>query len=339
MNVALLSAWHVHAMGYAEEIAAAAGVKITGVWDNDAARGKKFAEHWKTGFEPDLDALLARSDVDAALVACSTNLHREVITKCAKAGKHIFTEKVLAATCGEAEEIGNIVRKSGVTFCISLPFKSFPQNLFAKELAEKGTLGKITGLRIRDAHNGASAGWLPPTFYDPVECQGGAMLDLGAHPMYLSAWLLGQPLSVVSLFAHHCNRELEDNASSILEFPGGILASSETSLVASPSDMSFELYGTRGWFKYSGQAHNPNDVRLCLEDDPACKKGAWITPKLPEPRPSPIAQWIAEVNTGRAAQGIGIDDAITLSLLMDGAYRAHREGRKVTLAELRTGKH
>jgi predicted dehydrogenase len=326
LNVALVGSWHVHAKGYAEEISKLDGVKIAAVWDDHAARGQKYAELWKTGFEPNLDALLARSDIDAALVACSTNLHLEVIPKCAKAGKHIFTEKVLAASYRDAVKIGKAVRDAGIRFCISLPFKSFPHNVFAKELVEKGTLGTITGLRIRDAHNGASGGWLPETFYDPVECQGGAMLDLGAHPMYLSEWLLGKPISVVSLFGHHCGRALEDNASSVLEFSGGVLASAETSLVAGPADMSLELYGTKGWYKYSGKAKSPSFVRLCIADE--------ITPELPKERPGPIEQWVREITAGERTSGIGIDDAETLSLLMDGAYRADRDGRKVRFDEL-----
>lgn len=334
-DIALIGEWHIHAPEYAVEVSKIPGVKIAAVWDNDRVRGEKYAETWRTGFEPNLDTLLARKDIDAVLVGCPTNLHTEVITKCARAGKHIFTEKVLAATYREAEAIGKAVKEAGVRFCISLPFKSYPYNMFAKELVEKGTLGKITGLRIRDAHNGASAGWLPENFYDPIESQGGAMLDLGAHPMYLSAWLLGRPLSVVSLFAHHLGRDLEDNASSVLEFSGGILASSETSLVASRADMVLELYGTKGWFKYSGRPSKVKDVRLYVEGDPACEQeGAWITPELPQARPSPLAQWVREINTGEAACGIGIDAAVTLSLLMDGAYRAHREGRKVNFAEL-----
>jgi predicted dehydrogenase len=338
INVALLSEWHIHAKEYAEEISKTEGVNISAVWDNDIERGRRHAEKYQAAFEPDLDRLLARKDVDAVLVASSTNLHTEIITKSAKAGKHIFTEKVLAATYREAVEIASAVRNAGVKFCISLPFKSYPYNLFAKELVEKGTLGNITGLRIRDAHNGATAGWLLPCFYDPVESQGGAMLDLGAHPMYLSAWLLGRPLSVVSLFTHHTGKDLDDNASSVLEFPGGILVSSETSLVASRADMVLELYGTKGWFKYSGRPSRVKDIRLYVEGDPACEEeGSWVTPKLPPANPSPIAQWVREINSGAASKGIGIDDAVTLSLLMDGAYRSDREGRKVYFEELIKG--
>lgn len=85
---------------------------------------------------------------------------------------------------------------------------------------------------------------------------------IGAHPMYLSTWLLGAPISIVSLFSHHYGREVEDNASSIIEFENHILVSAESSLVASRADMVFELYGTTGWFKYSGRPSRVKDVRL-----------------------------------------------------------------------------
>ena len=40
------------------------------------------------------------------------------------------------------------------------------------------------------------------------------------------------------------------------------------------------------------------------------------------------------VGTDEAAQGIGIDEAIDLSLIMDAAYHSHHEGRKMNMEEL-----
>lgn len=65
-------------------------------------------------------------------------------------------------------------------------------NLFAKKAIDEGWLGKVTLARVRNAHDGVSSGWLPPHFFDEATCGGGAMMDLGAHPMYLLAWLLGR---------------------------------------------------------------------------------------------------------------------------------------------------
>ena len=56
-------------------------------------------------FEADLDTLLARSDIDAVCVVTPTNLHRDVMVAAANAGKHIFTEKVLATSVADCQAI------------------------------------------------------------------------------------------------------------------------------------------------------------------------------------------------------------------------------------------
>ena len=93
IRIAMLSKWHVHAAGYASQIQKAEDATITCVWDDDAARGQAWAKELSVAFEPDLDHLLAREDVDAVVVDTPTSDHARVMVAAARAGKHIFTEK------------------------------------------------------------------------------------------------------------------------------------------------------------------------------------------------------------------------------------------------------
>ena len=118
---------------------------------------------------------------------------------------------------------------------------------------ESGKLGQITYARVHNYHNGSvapqadgSLGWLPPHFYDEVQTGGGAMMDLGAHPMYTLHWFLGEPKSVVSQFTQVTHRGVEDNAVSVLEFEGGAIGVSETGFVTSGNGYFLELSGTQG---------------------------------------------------------------------------------------------
>ena len=55
------------------------------------------------------------------------------------------------------------------------------------------SLGRLTLVRVRLAHDGALGdGWLPEHFYDPAATAGGALIDLGCHPMYLARLFLGR---------------------------------------------------------------------------------------------------------------------------------------------------
>ena len=116
VNVLMLSKWHVHARDYAKTIQAQPDAQITCVWDEDAARGADWARELGAAFEPDLDKALARADVDAVVVDTPTTDHLRVMLKAAKAHKHIFTEKVLAATVKDCKLIAEAVKENGVKF-------------------------------------------------------------------------------------------------------------------------------------------------------------------------------------------------------------------------------
>ena len=320
LKVAMLSSWHVHARGYAKQFQKRDDVQITAVWDERPEEGKKFAEELNVDFEPDLDKLLARADIDAVCVDAPTNMHCEVMVKAANAGKHIFTEKVLALTMEDCRTVKEAVEKNGVKFCISFPHRTFPHNLFAKKVLDEKLIGQVTMLRVRNAHNGASAGWLPPHFYDEEQCGGGAMIDLGAHPMYLIRWLLGKPMEMASAFTEVTGKKVEDNAVSIMKYPDGAVAISETGFVSSFSPFLMEIYGTEGTLVVNGKSVHFASKKILKNEE---YSGMMIMHNLPEALPDPVDQFVDGVLYGKEIV-FGMGDALELTEMMVAAYKAHK---------------
>ena len=83
---------------YAGEAQAHPDVEIVAAWDEDPTRGAAGAADLGVPYHADLAELLARPDVDGVIVTTRTTAHRDVIIAAAEAGKHVFTEKVLALT-------------------------------------------------------------------------------------------------------------------------------------------------------------------------------------------------------------------------------------------------
>ena len=296
IRVAMLSAWHVHAKGYANEINKMEGCRVSWVWDSDAARGEAWAAELGCEFVPCLDCLLSKKELDAVAVCTETAIHKEVMLKAIAAGKHIFTEKVLAFTTADALEIKKALQKTDIKFCISFPHRTDPRMLYAKKALEEGLFGEVTYARVRNAHDGTSAGWLPDHFYDKGSCGGGAMMDLGAHPMYLLAWLLGKPLSVSSVFTNVYHKPVEDNAVSVIAFENGAIGVSETAFVSSGFPIELEICGTRG----SLQAGGPGKGVYRVGKD---TEGKWIeVTELPQALPTALAQWVGAIRGGRRNQ-------------------------------------
>lgn len=319
MNIAVLGAWHVHTMEYSTAIQKNPSSTLCCLWDSDPERGREAADKLQVPFVGDLDAVLVDPSIEGVSVTTATSEHHRVLIAAARAGKHIFTEKVLAFTNQEAEEIVKAVKESGITFTISYPHKTRPTLKAAKEILESGKLGRITYARVRNVHNGSSAGWLPPHFYDPKETGGGAMMDLGAHPMYTLNWLMGEPKSIVSMFTKVTGKPVEDNAVSVLEFDGGAIGVSETGFVSTGIPYVLELSGTEG----SLMVHNDILEYSCEETG-----GKLLTlSDLPEADPLPIDAWI-DACSGVGEAPNGIDEAAALTRLMVGAYESYRTGAK-----------
>ena len=323
LKVAMISRWHVHAKGYAKFIQEQPDAEITCVWDEDAVRGSEWAQELGVPFVADYDELLARDDVDAVLIDTPTNMHKEIMMKAAKAKKHIFTEKCMCLNVADCDEVIKAVEENGVIFTISFPQRCSGRNLFIKNAIESGALGDVTCLRVRNCHNGALAGWLPDYWYDPVTTGGGAMMDLGAHPMYLARWMLGKPTRIQSMFNDRTGHPVEDNSVCTIEFENKAIAISETSLVSPMTPAILEVYGTKGVIMAVD-----SDIRMKTEESNQYVEGGWIVPKLPEALPMPLRQFIDSVLYGKEVI-FGLTEGRELTELMEKAYIAHNEKREV----------
>lgn len=321
MNVALISGWHVHAGEYFNRFNNNPDSQITAVWDEIPDRGRAFAAKNGSRFYENYDELLADPTIDAVCITSPTNLHPELMIKAAQAGKHIFTEKVLAITPEDARAITKAVKDAGVIFTICFPHESEPPFLVIRDLLDSGKLGKITYAKFRKAHTGSIDNWLPAFFYDKEQCGGGAMMDLGAHPMYLLEWALGKTKAVTSTFTDMTDRGVEDNAVSVLEFEGGAIGVSETSFVSWGNPLVFEISGTDGWLLMTD-----SEIRYQTRES-----GGWVHPELPARALHPVDYFVDSVKSGKQGDMYTVEEALNLTLLMDAAYKSAYSGNKITV--------
>lgn len=328
INVAILSFWHVHAKDYALQAEQHPGIAVKAIWDEDRERGKMQAESRQVPFYDDLNQVLANPEIDAVIVTAPTVKHHEIMLAAARAGKHIFTEKVLAPTIREAAEIMSAVQEAGVKLIVSLPRLNLPFVQAAQEVIAAGKLGKLTQVRIRMAHKGAlSETGLPPYFYSLEQCAGGAMIDLGCHPMYLTRLLLGMPESVSASYGYITNREVEDNAVAVLRYAGGALGIVEAGFVNPLSPFTLEAHGTEGSMMYSLQTKKLIVASLHNGANPIME---W---PLPDALPSALEQWVGHIEHGTSGTQ-NLELALDLTRLMEAANLSAGLGEAVKLASL-----
>ncbi|MCK9858778.1 Gfo/Idh/MocA family oxidoreductase [Paenibacillus sp. ATY16] len=329
IRVAMLSYWHVHAWDYTREAQAHPDTEIVAVWDEIPARGEEAASKLGVPFFSNLDELLAREGIDGVIVDAPSNIHREVMVKAAQAGKHIFTEKVLALTTKEVNEILAAVEEAGVKLTVSLPRLNDWYTPSIQNVLESGILGKVTLTRVRLSHNGATANWLPEHFYNLEQCGGGALIDLGCHPMYLTRLFLGEmPVQVQASYGYVTGKDVEDNAVSILTTAGGAIGIVEAGFVNAHSPFTIEIHGTEGSLLYG----TPEDRILVRSNKNG--ESEWTEADKASGRIKAFEQWADHIqNNTVAAENIRM--AQDLTALMEASNRSVAEKRAVRIEEIR----
>ncbi len=328
LQVAMLSRWHVHADDYARQAMEHPELNVSLVWDEEPQRGKQWAAQLGVPFEEKLDDVLENPAIDAVIICTPTNMHKEVISRALLSGKHVFTEKVLAFTAADCEELYSIAEKKQAKLMVSLPRLTQPGFLYAEEVLKQGLLGELTFIRARMAHDGAvprngHSGWLPEHFFDPEACGGGAFIDLGAHPIYMTNRLAGKARSVTARFSSYYGHPVDDNSVVVVEYESGSMGVIETSFVSGGSPLLLELHGTDGILLFED-----GEVRIRSR---RIQKEGWVTPEsLPPKQPSPLEQWVFWIQEGRPPS-ITKEDVIQLSQINEWAALSHQKGCAISL--------
>jgi predicted dehydrogenase len=322
LKVAMLSKWHVHAPDYAAQLLKTEKVEIAAVWDEIEERGKAWAKDLNTEYTGDLKAVLGRGDIQAVICDTPTAMHKDVLVAAAEAGKHIFTEKVLALTGSDAEKIAAAVKKAGTVFVISYPLRRDPLMCYAKKLADEGIFGKIGMVRMRRSHSGITEGWLPDYWFDVSKTGGGAMMDLGAHPVYMLPWFCGKPKRISGIFNNLYETSSDENATVTIEFESGTIGIGETSFISHNTPDVLEIYGSDATLLIWGQ-----EIKLSMKKLKGIHEGYFSPEKngvIPNPE-SPIVSFVdAALNGKPSPSDLDIDSGVMVSRLMELAYQSNQ---------------
>lgn len=328
LGIAALSFAHVHAEDYARQVERNPRTHLVVIWDEDQARGREQAQRRNVPFEPDLQKALQYEGVAAVTCNAPSSMHPEVMVAAARAGKHIFTEKVLALTVQGCDQIISAAKQAGVQLMVSMPQLCGGEVRWAKDAIDSGKLGEITFVRTRIGHSAALDGWWKPGnwFRDPERAGGGALMDLGCHPVYRMRYLMGEPRSVMArLTSFRGAYEVDDNGVVLIEFANGGLGTVEASWVQRGGPDGIAIYGTKGWamIGYPGAS-----IMAGGEAFTGSQGGSLLPGHLPKGWRTPMDQWVDAILDGTPAD-IRPEFGRHLTEIMQAAILSERERKEV----------
>ena len=197
----------------------------------------------------DYDGALARSDVEAVILATPHSLHEEQIEKAVAAGKHVFCEKPLAMTRAGAEKAVTLCRNAGLVLGMGHERRFEPPVAEMLEAAAIGRLGRILQVEANFSHDKFLSLDKSNWRLDAAQAPAGGMTATGIHLTDLSIKLLG-PARDVRVACENLASEIPqgDTMSAHIRFRNGGSAYVSATL-ATPFISRFAVFGTKGWIE------------------------------------------------------------------------------------------
>jgi predicted dehydrogenase len=241
MKIGILSFAHLHAEAYINNLRAIPDVEMIGLADEDAARGRHFAELFNARYFESYAQLLAEKP-DGPLVELA-----------AQAGVNILCEKPIATTLEDGRAMLEACRKAGVMLMIAFPMRFSASLLEVKARLDAGDLGRVY------CFNGTNQGELPRKgrdwFTDKELAGGGAVMDHTVHLADIFRWYTGSQVREVYAQTNHIfyagEVDVETGGLIMLTLENGVFASIDTSWSRPPywpswGGLTFEMVTERG---------------------------------------------------------------------------------------------
>jgi len=246
------------------------GLLLTAVCDSDAERARAAGEAHGVAWYRTLDDLLRDPAVDVVAVCTPSGLHAPHGAAAARAGKHVITEKPMALSLAQADDLVHACDNAGVHLFVVKQNRLNPPIQLLKRAVDKNRFGRIFMANV-------TVRWQrPQEYYDAEpwrgtwEFDGGAMMNQASHYVDLVQWLVGPVESVMAQTATQARRiEAEDSGIGILKFRSGALGVIEVNVLTYPKNYegSITIMGERGTVKIGGTAVNRVDHWIFADYD------------------------------------------------------------------------
>jgi predicted dehydrogenase len=196
------------------------------------------------------DHIKDNPEVDVIYIVLPNGMHAEYTVRGLAAGKHVLTEKPMANTPAECQQMIDAARSAVRKLMVAYRCRYEPYNQEAIRMARSRELGPT---KVILADHGFNIG-------DPTQWRlkkdlsgGGSLMDIGIYSLQAARYLSGEEPSAVSAVMYNTPddsrfREVEETINFQLRFPSGVLANCSSSYGYSGQNR-YRFVGTEGWLE------------------------------------------------------------------------------------------
>lgn len=215
--------------------------------------------------------------IDFVTVATPNHTHFPIAKAALEAGFNVICDKPMTFDLAQAEQLAELVSKSGAVFAVTHNYTGYPLVRMARQMILAGELGEIQAVRSNyiqgwlrsrlEASDQKQAAWRT----DPGKSgAAGCFGDIATHAYNLARYMTGLlPESVsCNLKIFEKGRQLDDYGHAVIRFENGGLGTVTASQISHgrENDLFIEIDGTKGAIQW--RQEEPNVLTLRRNGQP-----------------------------------------------------------------------
>ncbi len=216
------------------------------VYDINAAAAEQLASRFGARVASSPEEIWVADDVDAVLIASSTNTHADLLSGAIQAQKPIYCEKPIDLNISRVKAVVQEAYQANIPILIGFSRRFDPNHLGVREAIENGKIGKLEMMHL------TSRGPQPPPI-SYVKVSGGQFRDQTIHFFDLACWIADEaPIEVYATGAALIDPAIGeagdvDTSMLILKMPSGALCHIDNSRRSAYGyDERIEVFGSEG---------------------------------------------------------------------------------------------
>jgi predicted dehydrogenase len=209
------------------------------------ATAEEFCRQHELTWAESYEEILADRSVDAVVLATPHSQHQREIIAAAAAGKHIHVEKPITLTRASAAAAVAAAQGARVVLAVGFCRRFHPSVAALRGRLRAGDLGSVVAMVAQ--HTTSTGQFIPPDNWraSPQEAPGGAFTAVGVHSLDHMIEFGGRIRDVRCVTGRYIAGPSDDTTTVMLTFESGATGLIFCS-VATATNFSFSLYGTRG---------------------------------------------------------------------------------------------
>ena len=196
------------------------------------------------------DTIKDNPEIDIIYIVLPNGMHAEYTIRGHQAGKHVLSEKPMANTPAECQQMIDAARKANRKLMVAYRCRYEPYNQEAIRIARQQELGPI---QVILADHGFNIGDPNQWRLNKKLAGGGSLMDIGIYSLQAARYLSGEEPTEINAMMYSTQgdvrfKEVEETINFQLRFPSGVLANC-TSSYGYSGQSHYRVVATKGWLE------------------------------------------------------------------------------------------